>query len=122
MQTAEPLAHLTPFVVVIARKRVEAGEALTPEMMAECIKQAVEEDNARCEMVLGMGDGARRLYPDQRRELITALGHHIYDTIPKGAPKMNPRWVALERHLGRKPTTIEFLTSQPLINKLMAVK
>lgn len=118
--TESPLGHLTPFVVAIARKRIEDGESLTPELMTECVKQAVEEDNARCEMVLGQGDGARRLYPDQRAALNSAICESVYNSIPKAAPKMNPRWVAFEKHLGRKPTTVEYLTSQKLINELMA--
>lgn len=110
------LAHLAPFVVVLATARVEAGEPVTPQLVEECLRQAVEEDNARCVRVLNMR-------PAEQAVVVEALAAGVYAAIPKDGPvRYNPRWEALARHLGRQPTALEFLTSQDLVNRLMADK
>ena len=116
MSTAAPdaLKHLAPFVVLLAQERVAAGEPVTPQLVDECLLQAIAEDSARCVRVLNMR-------PAEQAAVVEALAAGAYAAIPKdGPPRYNPRWEALARHLGRQPTSLEFLTSQELVSRLVA--
>ena len=107
-----PLAHLAPAVLTRCRERVTAGEALTVDLLGECLRDVVKHE---AELILNlMGESTSLLYSDEREEVLEALAVSIYHKCRAQAdhapPRENPRWVALRRELGREPTVVEFLT------------
>ncbi len=110
------LGHLTPFVVALAAQRVHAGEVLTPELVLACVRQAVDEDNARCLRWSGIDTQGYRM-EDARTVAIEALSRSVYDAIPRdGAPQWNPRWLACAAEKGISPdalTNQEYLCWRP---------
>lgn len=94
------LQHLTPFVVMIAEKRVKAGEELTPELMLECVKQAVDEDNKRCERMLRLKESGSTYDKEMYSTITGALSEVVYNSVPDVEPSWNPRWLECAKEKG----------------------
>ena len=112
---AEPLGHLTPFVIRIVRKRVAAGETFTPEMLGECLRQAADAHTAQCIKWGGFADYENGHTREVRQAGMTYLSRAIYDSIreahkddpPPGIT--NPRWLRCAAALGIAPEKLRNL-------------
>ena len=81
----------------------------------EAIRQAIIKAKAREDELCAVMAGGGSFYWEQEavKALKDALCTRVYNRLrarPPVAPSVNPRWAECERHLGRAPTTTEFLT------------
>jgi hypothetical protein len=90
-----PLGHLEPFVTDKVIARMRDGEALTAELIGECLREAADEDNRRC------------LEVESRPELAGVIAEGLYNTLrhltPDRPVAWNPKWLRCAKALGVEP-------------------